>query len=275
MKEKARKKPFVPKIDYEVPTDTGKHILHIPGKNLLGELDENYPYVNKTLWHRVKRFLLYCFIWAVVFPVQTIRFNLRVEGREVLRKHKKALKNGVITVCNHVHKWDFLVSLQALKYHRLWVPSWKDNFNGGNGFLMDTIGAIPLPETFNGNKGFMRAMDKLHEAREWVQIYPESALWPNFQPIRPYKRGAFVFAYRYDIPVLPMAISYREVKNPVYKFFKKDNPYFTIRIGEPIFPDHTVSSRQGIEEMRIKCHNAVCIIAGIDPSENPYPIAMD
>ncbi|GMO56745.1 MAG: hypothetical protein Ta2A_02100 [Treponemataceae bacterium] len=268
-------KPFVPELGYACPDDTTEHILHIAGKNKLPELDENFPYVNKTLWHRIKRAALYCFIWTVVFLVQCIRFNLRIEGRQNIRKYRKALKNGAITVCNHVHKWDFLLILQALKYRRIWVPSWKNNFNGSDGALMDTIGAIPLPETYAGNKGFMRALDKLHAEKEWIQIYPEVALWPCFQPIRPFRRGAFVFAYRYDVPIVPLAISYREVKNPIYKFFKKNAPYITVRIGEPIFPDHNVSDRQGIDAMRTKCHASVCALAGIAPGENPYPAAID
>jgi 1-acyl-sn-glycerol-3-phosphate acyltransferase len=269
-------KPFVPNLGYTWPEDTTKHMLFTAGESTLPEvLDENFPYVNLTLWHRLKRFFLHCAIWTLVFFVQIFRFNLRIEGRENLHKYKKALKNGAITISNHVHKWDLLIALQALRYHRLWVPAWTGNFRGGDGKLMDTIGAIPIPDGYTANKAFNNALDKLHEDKQWVHIYPEAACWPCYQPIRPFKRGAFVYAFRYDVPILPLAISYREVKNPIYKFFKKNNPYITVRIGEPIFPDHTVPNRQGIEEMRQKSHAAMCALAGIALGDNPYPAAVD
>jgi 1-acyl-sn-glycerol-3-phosphate acyltransferase len=270
------KKPFVPNLGYTWPEDTTTHMLFTKGISTLPEVvDENFPFVNLTLWHRIKRFFLYCAIWTLVFFVQIFRFNLRIEGRSNLRKYKKAFKNGAITISNHVHKWDLLIVLQAIRHHRLWVPSWMGNFKGGDGKLMDTIGAIPIPDGFAATKAFNAALDTLHEKKQWVHIYPEAALWPYHQPIRPFKRGAFVFAFRYDVPVIPVAISYREVKNPIYKFFKKNNPYITVSVGEPIFPDNTLPNRQGIEEMRQKCHAAMCALAGIAPGDNPYPAAID
>ena len=46
---------------------------------------------------------------------------------------------------------------------------------------------------------------------------------------------------------------------------------FTLRIGEPIFADPSLSKKEQRKDLTIRCHEAVCRLAGIDPKENLYP----
>ncbi|MBQ4272698.1 MAG: hypothetical protein IJB95_03505, partial [Clostridia bacterium] len=65
--------------------------------------------------------------------------------------------------------------------------------------------------------------------------------------------------------------SYRKPKGLVRLIWGKNAPLLTLRIGEPIFPDMTIPTPQAIEKLTIEAHQAVCRLAGIDPSENVYP----
>ena len=45
---------------------------------------------------------------------------------------------------------------------------------------------------------------------------------------------------------------------------------FTVRIGEPIFPNTELPERERERDLTVRCHDAVCQLAGIDPKENIY-----
>jgi 1-acyl-sn-glycerol-3-phosphate acyltransferase len=265
--------PYVPNTGIKYPLDLPD--AHIEKPDMLVpplKLDEHFPYLDTSLKFKFKSTLLYFVIFTLIFFIQPIRFGLRIEGKNNLRKYRKALKNGAISISNHIHSWDFLCVLQALKYRKIYVPAWADNFHGKDRDLIRNAGGIPIPNSPHGAAAFMRALDKLHEQKQWLHIFPESSKWSYFQPVRPFKRGAFVFSHRYNLPVIPMAFSYREAKG-IYKLFKKNKALITLRIGAPIFPDKSLPVRQAVNAMRKECHKAVCDLAGI--TNNPYSAEGD
>jgi len=134
--------------------------------------------------------------------------------------------------------------------------------------LVKTVRAIPIPDTTSASMAFTRSLNKLHEKNKWVHVFPESANWPYFQPIRPFKPGAFSYSHSFKIPIVPMAFSYRQ-PNWLYKLFGKKNPLITLRIGEPIMPDFSLDRKSAINKLLKESHAAMCQLAGI--TNNPYP----
>lgn len=236
------------------------------------QVDEHYPYLDKSFWFRFKSNLVYLGIFTLVFFIAPIRYGLRIEGRECLRKNRKLLKNGAITISNHVFRWDFLAVLQAVKYRRMYFPAWKDNLQGRDRNLIRLAGGIPIPASISAMGKFNKAFDELHEKKTWIHVFPEGINWPYYQPIRPFKKGAFSFAYRYKIPVIPMAFSYRKPKG-IFALYKKQYPLITLRIGEPIMPDMTLPRREAVQRLRKECHESVVALAGI--TANPFPAEGD
>ena len=74
-------------------------------------------------------------------------------------------------------------------------------------------------------------------------------MWYYNEAIRPYKKGAFVFAYRNSVPLYPLAISYRPARG-IWKLWKHDYPCITIEIGEPMFIDYSLSKNEAVEKLR-------------------------
>jgi 1-acyl-sn-glycerol-3-phosphate acyltransferase len=263
-------KPYIPRLGLSYPEKLDAHMLETPESDLV--LDEKYPFLDRSLGFRIKSAFLYLGIFTLVFFLSPLRFGLRIEGRRLLRKHRRLFKNGALTVSNHMLRWDFLMVLQAVRFRRLWFPAWKENLSGPDRTVIRLAGGIPAPDSVRIIKYFNGAFDELHRRKKWFHVFPEGSNWHYFQPIRPFKKGMFTMAQRYNIPVIPMAFSYRESRG-LYKIFKKNYPLITLRIGEPILPDPSMSRREGAQWLRAQTHRKIVELAGI--TDNPYPCEGD
>jgi 1-acyl-sn-glycerol-3-phosphate acyltransferase len=261
---------YAPDMGIVYPSRPDEHLEPVPrGHELI--LDENYPFLDRSIGHRLRSALLYLGIFIIVFAVSPVRFGLKIEGRKNLRKNRKLLRRGALTVSNHVHRWDLLFVLQAVKYRRLYFPAWKENLAGPDRNLIRMAGGIPVPAELRLIKYFNQAFDELHRKRKWFHVFPEGANWPYYQPIRPFKKGMFTMAWRYAIPVIPMAISYRRPRG--LRAFCGNRPLITLRIGEPLMPDTALSRREAVQTLRAACHKSMTELAGI--KNNPWPCEGD
>jgi 1-acyl-sn-glycerol-3-phosphate acyltransferase len=125
-----------------------------------------------------------------------------------------------------------------------------------------------VPDKISLMRYFFAAFDELHRRKKWLHIFPEGANWHYFQPIRPFKKGAFTLACRYNIPVIPLAFSYRPPRG-LYRLFKKNYPLITLRIGEPLLPDLSKPRHEAVNLLRAETHRRIVELAGI--RDNPYP----
>ena len=101
-------------LGYVYPNRSDEHMISV--KHLRDtHFDVNYNYYDKTFFNKVKRFVLRIALYLVGFPVCTIRHGLKIYGRENLKKHKELLKNGAITICNHVFMWDYICVMKAIR----------------------------------------------------------------------------------------------------------------------------------------------------------------
>ena len=233
-------------------------------------VDENYPFIDKSFKFFLWRNLIFAGIWLLAFPLQALRYGLKFEGLKNLRASKALFKNGAVTVCNHVYRWDYLAVYQAVK-KRLWFPARAENLMGKDAALIRAVGGIPAAQNFSGTKKFYEAFDWLHKKKKWLHVFPESCRWTWYQPIRPFKRGAFEFAHRYDIPIIPMAIRYRK-PDALRRFFGVKHPLVTLVVGQPIMPDAGLSLKQDSMRLLEKCHKRIVEMAGI--VQNQWPASM-
>ena len=234
--------------------------------------DGTYPYLDKSLKFKIWHLLIYLTTWIAAFPVNWIRYGIRIEGREKIRRNRKLFANGVMTVCNHVCRWDMISVLQAMRYRKAWIPMYAQPFRGKDGFMMKHIGGIAIPEDRSGLRAFDQALNELHDRKQWIHIFPESCSWEYYSPLRPFKIGAFNMAYRFSRPILPMVISFRP-RTGWRKLLSKGEPLITIRVGDPIVPDLNAPRKEETVRMRELAHQAMLDMAGI--VSNPWPPGID
>ena len=280
MAQNAFPEPYKPQLDFHYPDKPDEHMIEVKITHKT-TVDQNYPFLDKSFKFRFMRGLMHLGIFTLVFPFMSpLRYGIKIEGRPVLRKYKELLGNGAMTVSNHIHRWDFLFVLQAARYRSMYFPALKNHLNSPDESFVRLAGGIPVPDDLHTIKYFNLAFDELHAKKKWIHAYPESSQFPYFQPIRPFKKGVFTLAYRYNLPVIPMAFSYRK---PNFYFTllntlrsvrgKQKLPMITLRVGEPILFEQSLPRKEAVQKLRKECHEAVVRLAGI--SENIYPAEGD
>ncbi|MDR0455362.1 MAG: 1-acyl-sn-glycerol-3-phosphate acyltransferase [Treponema sp.] len=267
--------PYVPQLGIVYPSQPDGHMGDLQLSREI-KIDEHYPFLNKSFKFKLIRSLVYLAIFTVVPFLLYLRFALKIEGRKILRTHKQLLKNGAMTASNHIQKWDTLCVLRAIRYRSIYFPVWKDLLGGSDEGFVRFTGGIPIPDDIHTIKFFNRAFDEINARKKWIHVFPESSRFDFFQPIRPFKKGVFTMAWRYHLPVIPMAFSYRKPRFPftLVNLFrsiigKRPLPMITLRIGEPLLFDPHLGRKEAVQKIRKECHEAVVRLAGI--SVNPYP----
>ena len=242
---------------YPYPEKTDEHYLIVKKNNGL-VFDENYPYIDRTFKHNFLRRFFYGIIFCIVFPMTYIRLGLKIYGKQNLRKNKKLIKEGAITMANHVHMWDYLSVMNALKPRRPYLFVWAPNIRGENSLMVRMVGGIPIPENnIEATKAFNRDVEEALNSGHIVHIYGEGSMWEYYRPIRPFKTGAAYYAVKCQKPIIPMAFSYRKPGWIRRKIFHQI-ALFNLNIGEPIMPDGLNQ-----KELTIKVHEEICRLAGI------------
>jgi 1-acyl-sn-glycerol-3-phosphate acyltransferase len=271
--------PYIPQLNYKYPEKPDARMVRLTVTRNVA-VDDKYPFLFCLFKLKLVRTWMYIAIFTLVFLVSPIRYGIKIRGRGILRKCKKLLADGAMTVSNHVHRWDFLFILQAVRYRSMYIPVYKENLNGPDSRLIQLAGGVPVPDNVSLIKNFNGAFDEIHKMKKWIHAYPESSRFDYFQPIRPFKKGVFTMAYRYGLPVIPIAFSYRKPVFPytIINWLRSRTggqklPMINIQIGEPLLFDKNLGRKEAVQKMRRDCHGAVVRLAGI--THNQYPAEGD
>ena len=257
---------YIPPItfSYNYPQVQNEHMMKVVEK-YKPVLDENYIYRDKSFGWRFRHFWVNVFLDTLVRLVVVIRYAVKVEGRENLRRNKKLLKNGFVTVSNHVIEWDFLTILHAFFPRKAYFPVWSRNMETPMAPWFKAIGGIPVSTSIHAEKNFIQAMDSVLQDKKWLHVFAEGSMWYFYPAIREFQRGAAFFAIRNKVPIIPVAVSYREPKG-IYRLFKK-YPNLTVHIGEALFPDPTKSGKSAEQDLTNRARTSVMKMMGIQSEE--------
>lgn len=266
------KEMFDPKpTKYPFPVYTDRHYLVVK-KDDGTVLDSRYPYLDTSRSCAVKRAWMQVLLNVLVFPVARVRMGLKIRGRENLKRHRAELRNGALSCSNHVHLWDYICVMRAVRPVRPHVLVWDKNIRGENGRLMRGVGGMPIP--VGDVSATIRLLKDVHTLLNseggWLHVYAEGSMWEFYRPVRPFKEGLAYLACRENKPVVPMAFSYRKPGFIRKKIFRQ-TACFTLTVGEPLFADPALSRKEREADLTRRCHEAVCALAGIDPRDNLYP----
>lgn len=219
------------------------------------DLNGQYPFYRSSKWFRFWQNMLNLLVWIVAIPIVSLRYGLIVKGKKNLRgENRIKIKNGFITTCNHVFDWDYLCVRTTMFPRRSYFLAWINNHYSKLGKLMRVCGSIPVPYSYEGLKKFDKDIKNLFVDKKWLHVYPEASMWYYQEGIRPYKNGTFTIAYDNNVPVAPLAISYRPAKG-IFKLWKKHGyPCITISIGEPQWANMSLERKDSIAELNQRVH---------------------
>lgn len=255
-------------LNYKYPDRSDQHMLVLKRTRDIS-LDENYDYMPSGAWFKIKRTLVAVLLHLIVFPITHLTHGLKIYGRKNLRAHRKELKNGAITISNHVFMWDYLCVLKAIRPHISYFPAWKPNFESGFSPFMRILGGMPIPEgDIHAMRAFKRGMDKVLEGGKWLHVFPEGSLWYFYPDIRPLKLAVFTYAVKYDKPLIPISMSFRQRKG-IRRIFGK-GPFVDLHIGEPLYADKSLSPKKAAEELRARAYHIMQEMNGIKKGDPTY-----
>ncbi|MBR2869917.1 MAG: 1-acyl-sn-glycerol-3-phosphate acyltransferase [Clostridia bacterium] len=165
-------------------------------------------------------------------------------------------KEGAIITCNHFSVMDNYAIYRAIrdylpKGHFLYKVIREGNytnFKGFFGFLFRHCNTLPLSSNIDTMKKFMRSVSTLLERGEKILIYPEQAMWWNYRKPRPMKNGAFKFAVKNNVPIIPSFITMEDTDKLDGEGFNIQE--YTIWFLPPIYPKKELSEKENTEYLK-------------------------
>ena len=226
----------------DIPED--QHVIHM-WEPLKFKVKKGYDYLRRgplqTFFYHFWRFV----VAVLLAPFSFVWYGFRIKGRN----NRKALKGtGFVSVCNHVHPMDCVFINMAVMPRRLYILSLESNFRiPVINHIIKELGAVPIPTDPACTGEMLEALVTMTHSGSGVQIYPEGILRPYHNGLRSVKNGAFNLAVTAGVPLLPMAITFREPKG-LYRLKKK--PCITLNILPAIYPDKNAPRADEIKNLR-------------------------
>lgn len=219
-------------------------------------LPEEVDYLRKKLMSKIKT--------KFTFSVARLFINRLINSGQLIIKdikgieYYRGLNSGAVITCNHFNAFDSFAMQLAYdasgqtnrKFYRVIREGNYTNFPGFYGMLMRNCNTFPLSSNFKTMEKFMKSMDVVLKNGDFMLVYPEQSMWWNYRKPKPLKKGAFTFAARNNVPVLPCFITMQDSDT-----LGEDGFYvqeYTIHISEPIYPIAGKSRAENVEYMRQK-----------------------
>ena len=177
-------------------------------------------------------------------------YHLKVEGKENLKLVKDT---GVIGIANHSQYTDLFISKRVFYHKKLYITAAIfNNKKGLGGNILRCIGMLPMSRTQStvARRKFDDAVEKVLKDKNAVMFYPEKAMWKNYRKPRPFFKGAFYYAVKNNVPILPMIVLYRPTSK-WNKFWGRKNK-LTVKILPPIYQKQNLSEKENVEYLKQK-----------------------
>ena len=168
------------------------------------------------------------------------------------------LQTGAVITCNHFNAFDSFAMQVAYerstchKKRKLFRVIREGNYTSFPGFygrLMRSCNTLPLSSNMATMKEFMDGVEYHLRHGDLVLVYPEQSMWWNYRKPKPLKRGAFTFAAKAQVPVIPIFICQEDSQDIGADGFPIQE--MTIFVLEPIYPDkekHPVIASQAMAD---------------------------
>ena len=179
----------------------------------------------------------------------------KINGMENL----KNVKTGAILTCNHFNPYDSFTIEKVFrlagqhknkKLFKVIREGNYTNFPGMYGFFFRNCNTLPLSSNKRTMIEFVKAVDVILKRGDFILIYPEQSMWWNYRKPKPLKNGAFNFAARSKVPVIPIFITMEDSDIIGEDGFLVQE--YTVNIEKPIYPDENLTEKENTEAMKEK-----------------------
>lgn len=216
------------------------------------EINEEYSYslsLSKKILYTILRIFL-------IKPYTFIANHFWLKTKVIGRSNLNGIKSGAIVTCNHVNKLDSIAIGAALKKKNIhYTTAEFNNMKCRLGTYMRAYGIFPIPSRSSMMKKFQNQLEDYLKEEHWVSFFPECSEWWCYEKPRPYQMGAFHYAAKFMVPILPVFITFKKTG----KFTKEgiEKREFFVHILRPIYPDSKLSLKENKEVLKMKNEEVV------------------
>lgn len=215
------------------------------------DIDGNYRYFRHGFWQKAGHAFFFFLLTLLWRPVLFFTCGFRVRG-----KKNRKVKGGAISVSNHTHYLD------AVMVHALHKKVWKVYHTGAPfnvkkgvlGWMIKEVNYLPFSASYEAQKNLRGALQNLLARGNVIHFYPERALWIRYEKVRPFKPGAFKYAAKFSVPVIPSLITYEDTKFRKFFHMKKRA---VLNILPPVYPDGSLTERENAAAMQKYCEDVM------------------
>ena len=218
---------------------------------------DNVDYLNKKSTSKIKS--------MIANRMRKMYLNDLLKENKLIIKEVKGLENlqkvrsGAVLTCNHFNPFDSFAIEKVFrdagqdkdkKLYKVIREGNYTNFAGLYGFFFRNCDTLPLSSNVETMKEFLKAIDEILKRKDFILIYPEQSMWWNYKKPKPLKVGAYRFAAKNNVPIIPIFITMQD-SNIIGDdgFFVQE---YIVNIGEPIYCDCNLSEKENANMMREK-----------------------
>lgn len=78
-------------------------------------------------------------------------------------------------------------------------------------------------------------------------MYPEASLWPYYEKIRPFKKGAFKIAVETNCPIVPILYRFEE-PDGIFALYKRKKCIHA-KVLPPVYPNTELEKNERIRDL--------------------------
>lgn len=163
--------------------------------------------------------------------------------------------HGAIITSNHFNPLDSFCPRKVVEdilNKKMYIVVQDTNLamTGDIGFLFNYLDVLPISKNPNYIVNTFRPeLKKILDNGNVVLIYPEEEMWFNYRKPRPCKRGAYLFAAEYNVPVISLFVEIVDLDEDDNDEFKKVK--YKVHILKTIKSDSSKSDRANSKEMAL------------------------
>ena len=217
-------------------------------------LPENVDYLREKLSSKIKTRFSYFVARKILNKL--LKEKILVIDNIIGSKNWNKIEGGAVITCNHFSPLDsFAMQLAYEKSKRRGKKMFKvikeGNYTnpppGPYKLLFKNCYTLPLSSNRKTKEKFLKAVNKILERGDYILVYPEQSMWWNYKKPKPLKPGAYKFAVKNNVPIVPVFITMQDSDQ-----IGPDGFYIqelTINILEPLYPNSELTSSEQIQDL--------------------------
>lgn len=219
------------------------------------KIDGRFKYNKSAFWEFWSFLIQNVLSMPIKILYLKIKFNHKYIGTEKIKKYRK---EGFFIYSNHTQAFSdtFTPSVAVYPKRNFLIVNPANISLKGTGWLVELLGAIPIPEGIEAYKNFLNRIKNRIDKGYSISIYPEAHIWPYYTKIRPFKDVSFKYPVQLNTPVFCITNTYQEGQNLKNKLKKKIT--MVSYIDGPFFPDNSLNKKEAQEKLRDEVYKKMC-----------------